>query len=130
MCLRDRPYTVLTVRGADLDVVEQTEPSLLRTSVSPTVSQQLTSMMVGVVDNGSGKPARIPGVQVAGKTGTAENDPEKSPHAWFTGFAPADAPQVAVAVIVENGGDRGNEATGGAVAAPIAKAVMEAVLNK
>ncbi len=124
------PYTVQTVRGADLEVVEQTEPSLLRTSVSPTTAQQLTSMMISVVENGSGKPARIPGVQVAGKTGTAENDPEKAPHAWFTGFAPADNPQVAVAVIVENGGDRGNEATGGAVASPIAKAVMEAVLNK
>ncbi|MBD7999594.1 MULTISPECIES: peptidoglycan D,D-transpeptidase FtsI family protein [Oerskovia] len=124
------PYTVQTVRGADLEVVEQTEPSLLRTSVSPTTAQQLTSMMITVVENGSGKPARISGVQVAGKTGTAEHQSGAAPHAWFTGFAPADNPQVAVAVIVENGGDSGNEATGGAVAAPIAKAVMEAVLNK
>ncbi|GAA1410565.1 peptidoglycan D,D-transpeptidase FtsI family protein [Oerskovia paurometabola] len=124
------PYTVQTVRGADLEVVEQTEPSLLRTSVSPTTAQQLTSMMISVVENGSGKPARISGVQVAGKTGTAEHQSGAAPHAWFTGFAPADNPQVAVAVIVENGGDSGNEATGGAVAAPIAKAVMEAVLNK
>ena len=124
------PYTVQTVRGADLEVVEQTEPSLLRTSVSPTTAQQLTSMMISVVENGSGKPARISGIQVAGKTGTAEHQSGAAPHAWFTGFAPADNPQVAVAVIVENGGDSGNEATGGAVAAPIAKAVMEAVLNK
>jgi penicillin-binding protein A len=123
------PYTVQTVRGADLEVVEQTEPSLLRTSVSPTTAQQLTTMMVGVVENGSAKAARINGVQVAGKTGTAEQG-DAAPHAWFTGFAPTTNPQVAVAVIVENGGDSGNEATGGAVAAPIAKAVMEAVLNK
>ncbi|MBE7700221.1 penicillin-binding protein 2 [Oerskovia sp. Sa1BUA8] len=124
------PYTVQTIRGADLEVVEQTEPSLLRTSVSPTVAQQLTTMMVGVVENGSAKAARINGVQVAGKTGTAQHQPDAAPHAWFTGFAPTTDPQVAVAVIVENGGDSGSEATGGAVAAPIAKAVMEAVLNK
>ncbi|MHA7134474.1 peptidoglycan D,D-transpeptidase FtsI family protein [Oerskovia turbata] len=123
------PFTVQTVRGADLEVVEQTEPSVLRTSVSPTTAQQLTSMMVGVVENGSAKAARIDGVQVAGKTGTAEQG-DAAPHAWFTGFAPTTNPQVAVAVVVENGGDSGNEATGGAVAAPIAKAVMEAVLNK
>ncbi|MET4226084.1 peptidoglycan D,D-transpeptidase FtsI family protein [Oerskovia enterophila] len=124
------PYTVATVRGADLDVVQQNEPSLLRTSVSPTVASQLTSMMISVVEGGSGKAAKIDGVQVAGKTGTAEHQSGAAPHAWFTGFAPAENPQVAVAVIVENGGDSGNEATGGAVAAPIAKAVMEAVLNK
>ena len=68
-------------------------------------------------------------MQVAGKTGTAETGGKAAPHAWFTSFAPADDPQVAVAVIVENGGSMGNEATGGAIAAPIARAVMEAVLN-
>jgi len=69
-------------------------------------------------------------VQVAGKSGTAETTADAAPHAWFTSFAPADDPQVAVAVIVENGGDAGNEATGGRVAAPIARAVMEAVINR
>ncbi|MBD5784628.1 penicillin-binding protein 2 [Cellulosimicrobium terreum] len=123
------PYTVETVRNPDLDVVRQTDPRRLRTSVSPETAEQLTQMMLGVVQNGSGTAAQIPGVQVAGKTGTAENDPAKAPHAWFTSFAPADDPQVAVAVIVENGGSSGSEATGGAVAAPIAKAVIEAVLN-
>ncbi|MCB7135746.1 peptidoglycan D,D-transpeptidase FtsI family protein [Cellulosimicrobium marinum] len=122
------PYTVETVRDPDLEVVQQSEPRRLRTSVSPSTAAQLTEMMIGVVNNGSGTAAQIPGVQVAGKTGTAENDPEKAPHAWFTSFAPADDPQVAVAVIVENGGSSGSEATGGAVAAPIARAVIEAVL--
>jgi putative copper export protein len=123
------PYTVETIRNPDLEVVQQTEPRRLRTSVSPSTADQLTQMMLGVVQNGSGTAAQIPGVQVAGKTGTAENDPALPPHAWFTAFAPADDPQVAVAVIVENGGSSGSEATGGAVAAPIARAVMEAVLN-
>jgi len=123
------PYTVETIRNPDLDVVQQNQPRRLRTSVSTSTAEQLTQMMVGVVQNGSGSAAQIPGVQVAGKTGTAETGGEAAPHAWFTSFAPADDPQVAVAVIVENGGSIGSEATGGAIAAPIARAVMEAVLN-
>ncbi|WP_069385514.1 peptidoglycan D,D-transpeptidase FtsI family protein [Cellulosimicrobium cellulans] len=124
------PYTVNTIRGPDLDVVQQREPQRLGTPVSPSTAEQLTQMMVGVVQNGSGTAAQMSGVQVAGKTGTAENVVGAAPHAWFTSFAPADNPQVAVAVIVENGGSKGSEATGGAVAAPIAKAVMEAVVNR
>ncbi|MGW6129004.1 peptidoglycan D,D-transpeptidase FtsI family protein [Cellulomonas sp. NPDC055163] len=123
------PYLVQTVRTADLDVVREADPSRLSQAVSPTTAAALRDMMVGVVENGSGKAAKIPGVQVAGKTGTAQTGREdESPHAWFTSFAPADAPRVAVAVVVENGGAVGNEATGGKVAAPIAKAVIEAVL--
>jgi len=86
-------------------------------------------MMIGVVEDGTGTAAQIPGVQVAGKTGTAQTTDKAAPHAWFTGFAPADNPRVAVAVVVEHGGSLGNEATGGRVAAPIAKAVIEAVLG-
>ena len=86
-------------------------------------------MMVNVVDNGTGTPAQIPGVSVGGKTGTAQTATDRPPHAWFivvrTG---ATDPQVAVAVVVENGGTR-QRATGGRLAAPIAKAVMEAVLR-
>lgn len=123
------PYTVETIRNPDLEVVQQSEPRRLRTSVSPSTADQLTQMMIGVVQNGSGTAAQIPGVQVAGKTGTAQTGKDVPPHAWFTGFAPADDPQVAVAVLVERGGSMGSEATGGAIAAPIAKAVMEAVLN-
>ena len=69
-------------------------------------------------------------ISVAGKSGTAETVKSAAPHAWFTSFAPANDPEVVVAVILENGGDAGNEATGGRVAAPIARAVMEAVMNK
>ena len=123
------PYLVQTVRTANLDVVSQASPSVLSTAVSPTTAAALRDMMVGVVDNGTGTAAKISGVQVAGKTGTAQTTDQTPPHAWFTAFAPAAAPKVAVAVIVEHGGNLGNEATGGKVAAPIAKAVIEAVLG-
>ncbi|MGV8979251.1 MAG: peptidoglycan D,D-transpeptidase FtsI family protein [Cellulomonas sp.] len=124
------PYLVQTVRTADLDVVSQASPSVLSTAVSPATAATLRDMMISVVENGTGKAAKIPGIQVAGKTGTAQTTDQSAPHAWFTAFAPADAPRVAVAVLVEHGGTLGNEATGGLVAAPIAKAVMKAVLGK
>jgi penicillin-binding protein A len=125
------PYLVQTVRTANLDVVSEAEPTELSQAVSAGTAQQLTDMMLGVVQSGSGTSAQIPGVQVAGKTGTAQTGVEgDAPHAWFTGFAPADDPQVAVAVIVEHGGSVGSEATGGRVAAPIAKAVMQAVIDQ
>lgn len=123
-----QPHLVDTVRSADLTVVSRTEPEVYSDAVSSATATALTQMMVGVVESGTGRSARIDGVQVAGKTGTAQTTQGQPPHAWFTAFAPADAPRVAVAVIVENGGNLGNEATGGAVAAPIAKAVIEAVL--
>jgi peptidoglycan glycosyltransferase len=86
-------------------------------------------MMVSVVDNGTGGGAQIPGIQVAGKTGTAQHGDGEDPHAWFVCFAPAQNPEIAVAVVVLNGGDLGSEATGGALAAPIARAVVEAALR-
>ena len=123
------PYVVQTVRSADLRVVHETKPTLYSTAVSPATASALRDMMIGVVESGSGTAAQIPGVQVAGKTGTAQTGTDQAPHAWFTAFAPADAPRVAVAVLVEHGGSVGNEATGGKIAAPIAKAVIEAVLG-
>lgn len=98
--------------------------------ISSRTATQLKAMMVGVVESGTGTAAQIPGVSVAGKTGTAQHGTGEDPHAWFVGFAPADDPQIAVAVVVLDGGDLGREATGGAVAAPIAKAVMQAALEK
>jgi peptidoglycan glycosyltransferase len=116
------PYLVDQVRAPDLSVIDQTDPEELSEPVSADVADQLTEMMVSVVENGSGRRARIPGVTVAGKTGTAENaGPD---HNWFIGFAPADDPQIAVAVFVANGGG-----TGGDVSAPIARDVMQAYLD-
>lgn len=85
-------------------------------------------MMVEVVDNGTGFRAQISGVDVAGKTGTAEISTTIPPHAWFIGFAPADNPEVAIAVIVENGGNQGFGTDGGSLAAPMARSVMQTAL--
>jgi peptidoglycan glycosyltransferase len=87
-------------------------------------------MMVSVVQSGTGTAAQIPGIEVAGKTGTAQHGEGLAPHAWFVSFAPAQNAKIAVAVIVLDGGSLGSEATGGVVAAPIAKAVMEAALHE
>ncbi len=124
------PYLVKQIQAPDLTVVDTTKPESKGQAVSPKVAGELTTMMKSVVDNGTGKPAQIPGVQVAGKTGTADNAPGKAPHAWFIGFAPANNPKVAVAVIIEHGGVAGNETTGGLAAAPVGRAVMQAVLSQ
>ncbi|HYN30759.1 MAG TPA: penicillin-binding protein 2 [Dermatophilaceae bacterium] len=124
------PYLVQSVLGRDLGVLDETSPEELTQAVTPEVAAQLTRMMEAVVRSGTGTAARISGVDVAGKTGTAEQGEGRDPHAWFTGFAPAGDPEVAVAVVVEDGGNAGSEAAGGRVAAPIAKDIMEAVLDR
>ncbi|MEA2452661.1 MAG: penicillin-binding protein [Actinomycetota bacterium] len=106
-------------------VVRRFEPQVMSQAMSPDVARVLTEMMVAAVDNGTGGAAQIPGVKVAGKTGTAQTVKGQNPHTWFICFAPADNPQLAVAVIVENGGTFGSEATGGAVAAPLARQILE-----
>lgn len=122
------PYLVSTVRAADLTAVRTHEPKELSTAMSPENAQELQDMMVDVVQNGTGSSAQIPGVEVGGKTGTAQWDLDKNPYAWFTAIAPADDTQVAVAVIVEDADIPRSDIAGGRVAAPIAKAVMEAIL--
>jgi peptidoglycan glycosyltransferase len=124
------PYLVQTVRSSDLDVIDTADPQELSQAVRPDVADQLTSMMEDVVNSGTGRNAQIPGVRVAGKTGTAEHGEGRAAHVWFTGFAPADDPKIAVAVVVENGGTLRSEATGSTVSAPIAKKVMEAGLGR
>ncbi|HET8599195.1 MAG TPA: penicillin-binding protein 2 [Segeticoccus sp.] len=122
------PYLVDAVRGRNLETSKHS-PEKLGTAVSPEVAQELTGMMEQVVTSGTGTAAQIPGITVAGKTGTAEHGTGQAPDAWFTAFAPAQHPQVAVAVVVEDGGKAGNEAFGGTVAAPIAKQVIQAVVR-
>ncbi|MCL2849431.1 MAG: penicillin-binding transpeptidase domain-containing protein, partial [Micrococcales bacterium] len=114
--------------AANLSIITTARPSKMAEPISARTAAQLTQMMELVVTDGSARTAQIPGVRVAAKTGTAE-DGNRSPHVWFTGFAPADNPQVAVVVFVKNGGEAGDAATGGRVAAPMAKLVIEAVLN-
>jgi peptidoglycan glycosyltransferase len=125
-----RPYLVQSVIGSDLSVIESADEQELSEAVTPEVADQLTRMMVEVVEDGSGRRAQIEGVDVAGKTGTAQHGEGRKAHAWFISFAPADDPEIAVAVIAEDGGVAGSEAGGGAVAAPIAKQIMEARLDR
>ncbi|GAA2736587.1 penicillin-binding transpeptidase domain-containing protein [Pedococcus aerophilus] len=125
-----KPHLVKKVTSSDLEVLDEPPPEQLSQAVTPDTASALTRMMQGVVEDGTGTAAQIDGVDVAGKTGTAQHEIGKPPHAWFTGFAPAVDSKVAVAVVVEDGGNAGNEAAGGRVAAPIAKAVMQAVLGK
>jgi peptidoglycan glycosyltransferase len=126
-----KPYLVNKITDAKGDTVDEAKPEELSEAVSPETAGKLREMMVSVVNNGTANLAQVPGVQVAGKTGTAESGDRAAPHAWFISFAPAEDPKVALAVIVESGAANvGAEATGGHTAAPIAKAVLEAVLNK
>ena len=125
-----QPYLVDRLEGPDLANLTTTAPQEQRLAVSPQIAAKLTDLMVGAEQLTQQKGA-IPGVQIASKTGTAEHgtDPRNTPpHAWYIAFAPAQNPKVAVAVLVENGGDRLN-ATGGALAAPIGRATIAAVLQ-
>ena len=97
-----RPYVVDEVRAANLSVLDRTDPQSISKAISSTTAEELTTMMVATVDSGTATPAQIPGVQVAGKTGTAQSTADRPPYAWFVSFAPADDPQVAVAVLVQS----------------------------
>ena len=108
---------------------QEFEPAEFGRAISEETANTMVQMMVNGVENGAASNARIDGVSVAGKTGTAENG-ESDPYTlWFTGFAPADNPQYAITVLVEDGGGLGQEGYGNLIAAPIAKQVLEAVLN-
>jgi len=126
------PHVVECVKDLDDRVVERVGTTQYKEAMSPSTAATMKQFMMGVVNdpNGTGTAAQIPGVQVAGKTGTAETAPGQNPHAWFIEFAPANQPRYAVAVIVEHGGVNGvtDAATGGRVAAPVAKTVMQALL--
>ena len=121
------PYLVQEVRGPDLAILKTTQPTEFAQTMAPLDAVQLTEMLVNVVDSGTGSNARIPGVKVAGKTGTAQTGNDNPAVAWFIAFAPAQSPVVAVAVVVEDAGAA--EVSGNQLAAPIARDVIEAVLR-
>ena len=119
------PYLTDRVRKPDGRTLVRMKPNELRRAVKPEVADQIAAMMEGVVSGGTGTAAQISGVRVAGKTGTAETGRAGRNTTWFIAFAPVDNPQVAVAVVLQN-----QSGTGGEVAAPIAKQIMEAVLRR
>ena len=123
-----KPTVVDSVLAPDLTPLTTFEPSEYSTPISVDTANTLVQMMISNVQSGVASNARINGVAVAGKTGTAENGDGEPYTLWFTGFAPAEDPQVVVTVMVENGGGLGQSGTGNSVAAPIARKIMEAVL--
>ena len=125
-----KPYVIDEIRSPDLDVLERTDPEELNEAVSSETAEQLTQMMVTTVDQGTADEAAIEGIEVAAKTGTAERSETLPPYAWFVSFAPADDPQVAVAVFVENADVPRSAISGGGLAGPIAQRVMQAVIDQ
>jgi peptidoglycan glycosyltransferase len=117
------PFLVQEIRSSRNEVLWKRSPRVWRRVCSPEVAAQVKEAMVEVVNSGTGTAASLPGIQVAGKTGSAEN-PRGRPHAWFVAFAPAENPSVAVSVIIENGGE------GGKVAAPIARKLIALALSE
>ncbi|MDO9108313.1 MAG: FtsW/RodA/SpoVE family cell cycle protein [Coriobacteriia bacterium] len=119
-----RPYLTGRITDQAGHVITSTRPLIWTTATDPITAATLTEMMVGVVQSGSGTRAAIPGVKVAGKTGTAEAGKNAETHAWFIAFAPAENPTVALAIVLENSG------VGGRVAAPAARGVLQAALAR
>ncbi|MCY7287160.1 MAG: penicillin-binding protein 2 [Cryobacterium sp.] len=124
------PNLVDKVTAPNLSPIQVFEPEKMERVMSAETAATLTQMMVKGVQDGAASNARIDGVEVAGKTGTAENAEDEPYTLWFTGFAPAADPKYAITVLVEDGGGLGQTGFGNLLAAPIAKQVLEAVLNK
>jgi cell division protein FtsI/penicillin-binding protein 2 len=128
-----KPYMVEQLTAPNLDTVEKHEPSEMSRPLSPANAQKIQQMMVNVVENGTGTTAKIKGVTVGGKTGTAQHGEKnaKRPYAWFISYAenPDGTSPVAVAVVIEDSAADREDISGGGLAAPVAKAVMEAVLK-
>ncbi|MGH9156328.1 MAG: peptidoglycan D,D-transpeptidase FtsI family protein [Acidimicrobiales bacterium] len=123
-----KPHVMAEVRDDDGAVVRRYRPEPWREAMRAPAAAALRDLMVGVVTGGTATRAAIPGVTVAAKTGTAQTVGDNA-HAWLVAFAPAEAPRIAVAVIVESQPGLGDTQTGGKVAAPIAQAVMKAALG-
>jgi peptidoglycan glycosyltransferase len=128
-----KPYMVDELQAPNVDTIEKTEPEEMSKPMSAENAQILQSMMETVVDKGTGTNAKIPGVKVGGKTGTAQHgvDNSENPYAWFISYAKGDdgSSPVAVAVVIEDDNAVRDDISGGGLAAPIARNVMEAVID-
>ncbi|MEY4019479.1 MAG: hypothetical protein RLZZ590_779, partial [Actinomycetota bacterium] len=118
------------VQSSNFTILNQPGPSVFSQPMSAATAAKVNAMMVGAVSRGVSSNGQIKGVEVAGKTGTAQNGDGAPYTLWFTGFAPANNPRVAVAVVVADGGGMGQSGRGNSLAAPIAQKVMRAVLQK
>jgi penicillin-binding protein A len=124
-----QPYLVKQELDTKGNVLSTTSPQQMYNPITSDVAGELKDMMISVVDNGTGTAAQIDGVQVAGKTGTAQRGVGQTALAWFVSFAPANDPKVAVAVLVQDDNPGAGDVYGGSLAAPIAKKVIQAVLG-
>jgi peptidoglycan glycosyltransferase len=120
-----RPHIVDRVVSPDGDVVTRPKREVLGNAMSPSNARAVARMMEAVVASGTGTSAQIPGVRVAGKTGTAETGVEGKNMTAFIAFAPVESPRVAIAVMLQE-----QSGTGGSTAAPIAKQVLQALLRR
>jgi peptidoglycan glycosyltransferase len=119
------PRVVDRILEPDGAILTKTEAKVLSEAVEPQTATELAAIMELAVESGTGTAAQIPGVRVAGKTGTAETGRRGENDVWFIGFAPVEAPTVAIAVALSD-----QAGTGGALAAPIARAIMETLLSR
>lgn len=124
------PTSVEQVLTPELQELQGPQVSEYGTAFSAETADALSSMMVGSVNSGVASNARIDGVDVAGKTGTAENGPDEPYSLWFTGFAASGDQDIAVAVVLEDGGGMGQSGTGNGLAATIGQEVIRAVLGR
>ncbi|GGW43431.1 penicillin-binding protein 2 [Streptomyces caelestis] len=128
-----KPYMVEELQARSVDTLERTEPEELSQPLSSENAQKLQSMMETVVEKGTGSNAKIPNVTVGGKTGTAQHgvDNSENPYAWFISYAKGEdgSSPVAVAVVIEDDNAVRDDISGGGLAAPIARNVMEAVIK-
>ncbi|MFF5449015.1 peptidoglycan D,D-transpeptidase FtsI family protein [Streptomyces sp. NPDC012888] len=127
-----KPYMVAERTAPNLDTIDRHTPEEMSRPMSAENAQKVQAMMVNVVENGTGGKAKINGVTVGGKTGTAQHGEKNSkrPYAWFISYAKTDkGSPVAVAVVIEDSGAEREDISGGGLAAPVARAVMEAVLK-
>lgn len=119
------PYIVERVVSADLRTISEASPRRHSTALNEAESADLAEMMVSVVEDGTGRRAQVDGLTVGGKTGTAVTDDKRRPYAWFIAFA--EELDLAVCVFIEDAEIPATDIAGGTLAAPIAKAVIEAM---
>ena len=126
------PYLVSRTLDPDLNEVDTTSKKVARTPIDPATAKSLSSLMQTAVTDGTGTTAQVAGVQVAGKTGTAETGSDTGPTTWFVGFAGTDInkPQIALAVVLDGNAETEDNATGGKVAGPIAAQVIDAAVDQ
>jgi peptidoglycan glycosyltransferase len=125
-----KPNLIESVISPNLSVIDAPKPQVFSQPMTAATAESIKLMMIDSVNNGVASNAKIADIEIAGKTGTAENGEGMRPTLWFTGFAPGDNPRFAIAVVIEDGGGRDSGSGGNATAAPVAREFFRVVLGK